>query len=79
MVNLVGEVVIKTSDNSEHIVEKQDEIFNAFDGLKPQDVKVLIIGQDPYHEPGQAMGLSFSVPEGISSYLLLFLVEFTSL
>lgn len=40
-------------------------IFNAFN-LTPMDkVKVVIIGQDPYHEPGQAMGLSFSVPEGI--------------
>ena len=40
-------------------------LFNAF-RLTPLDkVKVVIIGQDPYHEPGQAMGLSFSVPEGI--------------
>jgi uracil-DNA glycosylase len=40
-------------------------IFNAFN-LTPFDkVKVVIIGQDPYHEPGQAMGLSFSVPQGI--------------
>ena len=40
-------------------------IFNAFN-LTPFDkVKVVIIGQDPYHEPGQAMGLSFSVPKGI--------------
>lgn len=40
-------------------------MFNAF-GLTPlKEVKVVIIGQDPYHEVGQAMGLSFSVPEGI--------------
>ena len=40
-------------------------LFNAF-RLTPLDkVKVVIIGQDPYHEPGQAMGLSFSVPVGI--------------
>jgi len=40
-------------------------IFHAFD-LTPVDaVKVVILGQDPYHNPGQAMGLSFSVPEGI--------------
>ena len=43
----------------------RDLLFNAF-RLTPLDkVKVVIIGQDPYHEPGQAMGLSFSVPEGI--------------
>ena len=40
-------------------------LFNAF-RLTPLDkVKVVIIGQDPYHEPEQAMGLSFSVPKGI--------------
>ncbi|MBM6992513.1 MAG: uracil-DNA glycosylase [Prevotella sp.] len=41
-------------------------IFNAFDLCPFDKVKVVIIGQDPYHEPGQAMGLSFSVPEGIT-------------
>ena len=40
-------------------------IFRAFD-LTPLDkVKVVILGQDPYHNPGQAMGLSFSVPDGV--------------
>ncbi len=41
-------------------------IFNAFNLCPFDKVKVVIIGQDPYHEPGQAMGLSFSVPEGIT-------------
>lgn len=40
-------------------------IFNAFDSCPFDKVKVVIIGQDPYHEPGQAMGLSFSVPDGV--------------
>ena len=40
-------------------------IFNAFDKCPLDKVKVVIIGQDPYHGEGQAMGLSFSVPEGI--------------
>ncbi len=40
-------------------------IFNAFNLCPFEQVKVVIIGQDPYHEPGQAMGLSFSVPEGV--------------
>lgn len=39
---------------------EKDKIFNAFDGLKPQDVKVLIIGQDPYPKKGRADGLAFS-------------------
>lgn len=41
------------------------KIFNAFNTTPFDDVKVVILGQDPYHEPGQAMGLSFSVPEGV--------------
>lgn len=42
-----------------------DKIFKAFE-LTPLDkVKVVILGQDPYHGYGQAMGLSFSVPEGV--------------
>ena len=40
-------------------------IFNAFACTPFNKVKVVIIGQDPYHGPGQAHGLSFSVPEGI--------------
>lgn len=40
-------------------------IFNAFNLCPFNKVKVVIIGQDPYHEPGQAMGLSFSVPDGV--------------
>ncbi|MBI1341857.1 MAG: uracil-DNA glycosylase [Terrimonas sp.] len=41
-------------------------IFNAFEKTPIDTVKVVILGQDPYHGPGQAQGLSFSVPQGIS-------------
>ena len=41
-------------------------IFNAFNLCPFNQVKVVIIGQDPYHEPGQAHGLSFSVQDGIA-------------
>lgn len=41
-------------------------IFNAFDATPFQNVKVVILGQDPYHGPGQAHGLSFSVPAGVT-------------
>lgn len=41
-------------------------IFNAFNLCPFDSVKVVIIGQDPYHEAGQAMGLSFSVPDGVA-------------
>lgn len=41
-------------------------IFNAFELTPFDSVKVVILGQDPYHGPGQAEGLSFSVPEGVT-------------
>ena len=47
------------------IYPKGSLIFNAFNQTPYDKVKVVILGQDPYHNPGQAMGLSFSVPEGI--------------
>lgn len=40
-------------------------IFNAFDKTPLSSLKVVILGQDPYHNPGEAMGLSFSVPDGV--------------
>jgi len=42
------------------------QIFNAFNLCPFDQVKVVIIGQDPYHEPGQAHGLSFSVQQGVA-------------
>lgn len=40
-------------------------IFSAFDSTPFDQVKVVILGQDPYHNPGEAMGLCFSVPRGV--------------
>ena len=40
-------------------------IFRAFELTPVPQVKVVILGQDPYHNPGEAMGLSFSVPDGV--------------
>ena len=40
-------------------------IFRAFELTPVSEVKVVILGQDPYHNPGEAMGLSFSVPDGV--------------
>src|SRR3954470_24559862 len=40
-------------------------IFNAFEKTPFDKVKVVLLGQDPYHNPGQAMGLSFSVPDRV--------------
>lgn len=47
------------------IYPKGKNIFNAFNKCPFDETKVVIIGQDPYHEPGQAQGLCFSVPENI--------------
>ncbi|CAI0405131.1 unnamed protein product [Linum tenue] len=47
------------------IYPPQHLVFNALNTTPFDRVKVVIIGQDPYHGPGQAMGLSFSVPEGV--------------
>jgi uracil-DNA glycosylase len=47
------------------IFPKSTEIFNAFNLTPFSQVKVVVIGQDPYHGKGQAHGLSFSVPQGI--------------
>ena len=43
----------------------KDQVFSAFELVDYEDVKVVILGQDPYHGPGQAHGLSFSVQPGI--------------
>lgn len=45
------------------IYPESDDVFNAYQACEFKDVKVVILGQDPYHQPGQAMGLSFSVPK----------------
>lgn len=56
---------VRSEYSSKQIFPPANLIFNAFDSCPFNSVRVVIIGQDPYHEPGQAMGLSFSVPEGI--------------
>lgn len=50
--------------SSKTIYPPYDEIFNAFKLTPLSDVKVVILGQDPYHEEGQAHGLAFSTPDG---------------
>ena len=47
------------------IYPRGSQIFHAFELTPLNQVKVVILGQDPYHGPGQAMGLSFSVPNGV--------------
>ena len=49
------------------IYPSRENIFNAFKLTPLEKVKVVIFGQDPYHEEGQAMGLAFSVPDNIKT------------
>ena len=55
----------KEKSEGKRIFPPGSQIFRAFDLTPVAQVKVVILGQDPYHGPGQAHGLSFSVPEGV--------------
>ncbi len=49
--------------SSSIVYPAKENLFRAFELCDPENVKVVILGQDPYHEPGQAQGLAFSVPD----------------
>jgi len=54
-------------DSGKPVYPAQKQVFFALNQLPPERVQVVILGQDPYHGPGQAHGLSFSVPEGVKT------------
>ena len=56
---------VKNEYSTRVVYPPSDEIFNAFHFTPLKEVKVVIIGQDPYHEPNQAHGLCFSVKDGV--------------
>ncbi len=56
---------LKTEYSKHTVYPSMYDIFNSMKYTDIDDIKVVLIGQDPYHEKGQAMGLSFSVPDGI--------------
>ncbi len=58
---------LKTEYKTQVIYPEKHDIFNAFKYTPYSELKVVLIGQDPYHGPGQAHGLSFSVKSGISA------------
>ncbi|KAF8015350.1 hypothetical protein BT93_H0992 [Corymbia citriodora subsp. variegata] len=63
---LQAETSCAAGDVKGHVIyPPQHLIFNALNSTPFDRVKAVILGQDPYHGPGQAMGLAFSVPEGI--------------
>lgn len=55
---------VEAAYQTETVYPPRAWLFTAFHLTPPEAVRVVILGQDPYHEAGQAMGLSFSVPEG---------------
>ena len=59
------ELFLEKEYRTKTIYPKPENVFNSINRVKFNDVKVVIIGQDPYHEPNQAHGLSFSVENGI--------------
>lgn len=60
----LGERVYQARLEGQNICPPQDQIFRALELTPPENVRVCIIGQDPYHTPGQANGLAFSVSPG---------------
>lgn len=56
--------LVEEKQNGKVIYPQSDDIFNALNTTAPESVKVVILGQDPYHGPNQAHGLCFSVNEG---------------
>ena len=56
---------LKTEYSTHTVYPSMYDIFNSMKHTAFKDIKVVLLGQDPYHNEGQAMGLSFSVPDGI--------------
>ena len=60
----LDELVSREYDNHT-VYPSKENIFNAINGLAPSDIKVVLLGQDPYHEPNQAHGLCFSTLDSV--------------
>lgn len=60
------QVFLAQERKEQNIYPPKTDVFNAFNLTPFEKVQVVIVGQDPYHGPGQAHGLSFSVPPGIT-------------
>ncbi len=58
---------VESAYDSSVVYPPKEQLFSALDYVSPADVRVVILGQDPYHEPGQAHGLAFSVPDGVAA------------
>jgi uracil-DNA glycosylase len=58
--------LLSEKESGQILFPKGNDIFNAFNNTSFYNTKVVLLGQDPYHGSGQAHGLSFSVPNGIT-------------
>lgn len=63
--NTMKEVALARARHPSAVFPPEDQVFRAFIATPLEKVRVVIVGQDPYHGRGQAMGLSFSVPRGV--------------
>lgn len=61
----IKQFLVREKSSGKVIFPPGSLIFNAFNKTPFDKVKVVILGQDPYHNPGEAMGLSFSVPKNV--------------
>lgn len=59
------EAAIRARKSDLAVYPPADKIFSAMQVLAPEDVKVVLLGQDPYHRKGQAHGMAFSVEQGV--------------
>lgn len=62
--NMLEEFLQSEINDGKSIYPPAELIFNAYNMTSFKNLKIVVIGQDPYHNPGEAMGLSFSVPQG---------------
>src|ERR1043165_1878620 len=62
---LIKQFIVAQKAKGKTVYPPGQLVFNAFNLTPFSDIKVVILGQDPYHGPGQAQGLCFSVPHGI--------------
>jgi uracil-DNA glycosylase len=63
--HLLKEFLQQEKSAGKIVYPKNEDVFNAFNSTLFDDVKIVVLGQDPYHGIGQAHGLSFSVPQGV--------------
>ena len=65
LLRVIDAFLAEEESKQEVVYPARDDIFNALNQIAPEHVKVVILGQDPYHNVGQAHGYAFSVPYGV--------------